>query len=172
MGVRSRGGEKLKKKRQQKIAVVQEAEGKFLSYSESAEVRSFCQRVLTFMPAATQDAWSSASQASLHGSLLSVSACNDGRLASCKARIMLGRPASDTLAEWLRRRPAKPMGSPRAGSNPAGVALLHVLNVPGDIFEGHARRAVALWRSWVSWWFAKGCSAALFDLGFARQLFR
>ena len=31
--------------------------------------------------------------------------------------------SSDTLAEWLRRRPAKPMGSPRAGSNPAGVAL-------------------------------------------------
>ena len=29
----------------------------------------------------------------------------------------------DTLAEWLRRRPAKPMGSPRAGSNPAGVAF-------------------------------------------------
>ena len=29
----------------------------------------------------------------------------------------------DTLAEWLRRRPAKPMGSTRAGSNPAGVAL-------------------------------------------------
>ena len=28
----------------------------------------------------------------------------------------------DTLAEWLRRRPAKPMGSTRAGSNPAGVA--------------------------------------------------
>ena len=34
-----------------------------------------------------------------------------------------GRPcnAKDTLAERLRRRPAKPMGSPRAGSNPAGV---------------------------------------------------
>ena len=31
--------------------------------------------------------------------------------------------SSDTLAEWLRRRPAKPMESPRAGSNPAGVAL-------------------------------------------------
>jgi hypothetical protein len=31
--------------------------------------------------------------------------------------------AEDTLAEWLRRRPAKPMGSPRAGSNPAGVDL-------------------------------------------------
>ena len=27
----------------------------------------------------------------------------------------------DTLAEWLRRRPAKPLGSARAGSNPAGV---------------------------------------------------
>ena len=29
----------------------------------------------------------------------------------------------DTLAEWLRRRPAKPMGSPRVGSNPTGVDL-------------------------------------------------
>ena len=29
--------------------------------------------------------------------------------------------ASDTLAERLRRRPAKPMGSPRVGSNPTGV---------------------------------------------------
>ena len=29
--------------------------------------------------------------------------------------------ASDTLAEWLRRRPAKPMGSPRVGSNPIAV---------------------------------------------------
>ena len=27
----------------------------------------------------------------------------------------------DTLAEWLRRRPAKPMGSARVGSNPIGV---------------------------------------------------
>ena len=27
----------------------------------------------------------------------------------------------DTLAEWLRRRPAKPLGYTRAGSNPAGV---------------------------------------------------
>ena len=25
------------------------------------------------------------------------------------------------MAEWLRRRPAKPMGSPRVGSNPTGV---------------------------------------------------
>ena len=28
----------------------------------------------------------------------------------------------DTLAKRLRRRPAKPMGSPRVGSNPTGVA--------------------------------------------------
>ena len=27
----------------------------------------------------------------------------------------------DTLAEWLRRRPAKPMGSPRVDSTPTGV---------------------------------------------------
>ena len=31
--------------------------------------------------------------------------------------------SDDTLAEWLRRRPAKPMGSPRVGSNPTGVAV-------------------------------------------------
>ena len=30
--------------------------------------------------------------------------------------------SQDTLAEQLRRRPAKPMGSPRVGSNPTGVA--------------------------------------------------
>ena len=30
----------------------------------------------------------------------------------------------DTLAEWLRRRPAKPMGSPCVGSNPTGVVLI------------------------------------------------
>ena len=30
----------------------------------------------------------------------------------------------DTLAEWLRRRPAKPMESPCVGSNPTGVVLL------------------------------------------------
>ena len=29
--------------------------------------------------------------------------------------------SKDTLAERLRRRPAKPMGSPRVGSNPTGV---------------------------------------------------
>ena len=30
----------------------------------------------------------------------------------------------DTLAEWSRRRPAKPMGSPRVRSNPTGVDFL------------------------------------------------
>ena len=39
-----------------------------------------------------------------------------------RALFRIGLPiASDTLAEWLRRRPAKPMGSPRAGSNPTVV---------------------------------------------------
>ena len=31
--------------------------------------------------------------------------------------------SNDTLAERLRRRPAKPMGSPRVGSNPTGVVF-------------------------------------------------
>ena len=30
----------------------------------------------------------------------------------------------DTLAERLRRQPAKPMGSPRVGSNPTGVVFI------------------------------------------------
>ena len=52
---------------------------------------------------------------------------------SCKAaagtrvatKLTLGAAncGKDTLAEWLRRRPAKPMGSPRVGSNPTGVGL-------------------------------------------------
>ena len=29
----------------------------------------------------------------------------------------------DIVAEWLRRRPARPMGSPCVGSNPAGVVF-------------------------------------------------
>ena len=32
-----------------------------------------------------------------------------------------GAPFFDTMAEWLRRCTANPMGSARAGSNPAGV---------------------------------------------------
>ena len=34
--------------------------------------------------------------------------------------------ATDTLAERLRRRSAKPMGSPRVGSNPTGVDLMFI----------------------------------------------
>ena len=36
-------------------------------------------------------------------------------------RVQSAGSAEDTLAERLRRRPAKPMGSPRVGSNPTGV---------------------------------------------------
>ena len=35
-----------------------------------------------------------------------------------------GALPDDTLAEWLRRRPAKPMGSPCVGSNPTGVVFV------------------------------------------------
>ena len=34
-----------------------------------------------------------------------------------------GAPYFDTLAEWLRRWTANPLGYARAGSNPAGVVL-------------------------------------------------
>ena len=45
-------------------------------------------------------------------------------LSACEA-IWVGEYITnkDTLAERLRRRPAKPMGSPRVGSNPTGVVL-------------------------------------------------
>ena len=38
----------------------------------------------------------------------------------------------DTLAERLRRRPAKPMGSPRVGSNPTGVVCGNRVKGWGD----------------------------------------
>ena len=41
--------------------------------------------------------------------------------ASCATIMASFGFADDTLAERLRRRPAKPMGSPRVGSNPTGV---------------------------------------------------
>ena len=49
----------------------------------------------------------------------------------------------DTLAERLRRRPAKPMGSPRVGSNPTGVDLLQYRNRPPS---GVAQRAGLCYR--------------------------
>ena len=51
--------------------------------------------------------------------------------------------SSDTLAEWLRRRPAKPMGSPRAGSNPAGVAL----EIRSSLSSVKRTRIVCKWRA-------------------------
>ena len=39
----------------------------------------------------------------------------------------------DTLAERLRRRPAKPMGSARVGSNPTGVDLSKKTNKPSIV---------------------------------------
>ena len=43
------------------------------------------------------------------------------------------RKAKDTLAERLRRRPAKPMGSPRVGSNPTGVVFGHTLYAAEEV---------------------------------------
>ena len=40
----------------------------------------------------------------------------------------------DTLAEWLRRRPAKPLGSARTGSNPVGVVNYKPLQVHSLLF--------------------------------------
>ena len=40
----------------------------------------------------------------------------------------------DTLAERLRRRPAKPMGSPRVGSNPTGVDLFRDMRNMSNAF--------------------------------------
>ena len=47
-------------------------------------------------------------------------------------------PSDDTLAEWLRRRPAKPMGSPCVGSNPTGVAFA-AYNIRRQTKQGHRR---------------------------------
>ena len=60
---------------------------------------------------------------------LAAAVCGNGSLRSWRqfwfwpaclpAVVGWGLRADDALAEWLRRRPAKPMG--RVGSNPAGV---------------------------------------------------
>ena len=43
----------------------------------------------------------------------------------------------DTLAEWLRRRPAKPVGSARVGSNPTGVVFIFSNSIlPGESYVG------------------------------------
>ena len=38
----------------------------------------------------------------------------------------------DTLAEWLRRQPAKLVGSARTGSNPVGVGWYHMRSLMGS----------------------------------------
>jgi hypothetical protein len=51
-----------------------------------------------------------------------VCVCVSGALASAW-EFTPWQHAEDSLAERLRRRPAKPMGLPRVGSNPTGVDL-------------------------------------------------
>ena len=50
-----------------------------------------------------------------------ISPCHGDARGSIPRRGVINNNTIDTLAEWLRRRPAKPLGSARAGSNPAGV---------------------------------------------------
>jgi hypothetical protein len=46
------------------------------------------------------------------------------RIRSVNNASRTSRSSNDTLAEWLRRRPAKPVCSARVGSNPTGVDSL------------------------------------------------
>ena len=63
-----------------------------------------------------------------HGMLAIRDGRNGGRsLWGEKLGLIISQKGKDTLAERLRRRPAKPMGSPRVGSNPTGVVFLHCL---------------------------------------------
>ena len=66
------------------------------------------------------------------------SGCQDSFGASASGK------AKDTLAEWLRRRPAKRMGSPRVGSNPIGVELLYLVVYCGglELMSGVAGRSL------------------------------
>ena len=64
----------------------------------------------------------------------------------------------DTLAEWLRRRPAEPMGSPRVGSNPTGVDGIAC----GRDEKGERKKKLFFRRAkkkenWILYFFA-GCS--------------
>lgn len=55
-----------------------------------------------------------------------ISACHADARGSIPRRGVKNKKKSahDTLAEWLRRQPAKLLGSARAGSNPAGVVIM------------------------------------------------
>ena len=54
----------------------------------------------------------------------------------------------DTLAEWSRRRPAKPMGSPRVGSNPTGVDFksASVSDLEGSRWSFYLERVGWIWK--------------------------
>ena len=58
--------------------------------------------------------------------------------------------ASDTLAERLRRRPAKPMGSPRVGSNPTGVDF-YASAPRRRRHAGHLERFFCSALAWSAW---------------------
>ena len=60
-----------------------------------------------------------------------------------RASILFYTFVNDTLAEWLRRRPAKPMGSPCVGSNPTGVAFNFKSKMKGPHKGPIARQADA-----------------------------
>ena len=58
-----------------------------------------------------------------------ISACHADARGSIPRRGDQKNFIHDTLAEWLRRQPAKLLGSARAGSNPAGVDIIFLLLV-------------------------------------------
>ena len=78
------------------------------------------------------------------------SSYEQGEVSIC-ARVVCAhrRFSQDTLAEWLRRRPAKPMGSPCVGSNPTGVVVAFVRSlrrrVAGQRTAVRVSARVALW---------------------------
>ena len=62
----------------------------------------------------------------LRGRVIKWQAMSPSQNILAKAGCKHAPTASDTLAERLRRRPAKPTGSPRVGSNPTGVDFAQV----------------------------------------------
>ena len=59
----------------------------------------------------------------------------------------------DSLAEWLRRLPAKQLGSTCTGSNPVAVVnstLQYYIYI--NIFHIELYIYVTLWRNWIAHW--------------------
>ena len=81
-----------------------------------------CNSRLCYLMSARGDAEWSLFRARRHrGPKHSIAAFDLGRQGFLAYAFSDAHEATDTLAEWLRRQPAKPMGSPRVGSNPTGV---------------------------------------------------